>query len=372
MELRGSLGIEATTALERELESWQARLLRLKLYNHTVVTPAETELETLTGRSADPLIARVAAKLVAQTAGAQMRKPSLPALPCANCMPLVPTSRWNRTMRITSVTIRNYRIHRELKVDLDRSLTLIGGPNESGKSTLVEAAHRALFLKSRITGEVQKSMVSRIHAGHPEVEVCFDAGAESYRILKRFSGASGTSLLSALSGETWQGDEAETRLAELLGVDAASGGRGGGDRAAQQWAHLWVWQGRAGDNPSEHATTQKDSLLARLQASGGAAAMQSEFDAVVAGNIARQHETLFNKNGTSEEGLGPRSGHSGGRRRADSACRRAGDAGKTPTGGHRFPGGRQDHPDQPAGVGKTPDGTGRGRRQDGRRCRAAT
>jgi len=69
LELRGALGIEATTALEQELESWQARLLRLKLANHTVVTPAEAELELLTGRTADPLIARVAARLVAQCAG---------------------------------------------------------------------------------------------------------------------------------------------------------------------------------------------------------------------------------------------------------------------------------------------------------------
>ncbi len=201
-------------------------------------------------------------------------------------------------MRITSVTIRNYRIHRELKVELDPSLTLIGGPNESGKSTLVEAVHRALFLKSRITGEIQRSMVSRVHAGHPEVEVCFEAGGESYRIVKRFSGASGTSQLAACSGAAWQGDEAETRLAEILGVDAAAGGRAGGDRAAQQWAHLWVWQGRAGDNPSEHATTQKDALLARLQGSGGAAVMQSEFDAAVAGHIARQYESLFTRNGS--------------------------------------------------------------------------
>ena len=49
LELRGSLGIEATTVLERELESWHARLLRLKLYDYTIVTPAESELETLTG-----------------------------------------------------------------------------------------------------------------------------------------------------------------------------------------------------------------------------------------------------------------------------------------------------------------------------------
>ena len=49
-------------------------------------------------------------------------------------------------MRIKSVILRQYRLHRELKIDLDDSRTLIGGANESGKSTLVEAVHRAFFL----------------------------------------------------------------------------------------------------------------------------------------------------------------------------------------------------------------------------------
>ena len=52
-------------------------------------------------------------------------------------------------MKLLSAIVRNYRIHRERSVDFDPSRTLIGGLNEVGKSTLIEAVHRCLFLKSR-------------------------------------------------------------------------------------------------------------------------------------------------------------------------------------------------------------------------------
>ncbi|MBZ0188390.1 MAG: ATP-binding protein, partial [Candidatus Obscuribacterales bacterium] len=42
-------------------------------------------------------------------------------------------------MKLLSATVRNYRIHRETTVDFDPSRSLIGGPNESGKSTFIEA-----------------------------------------------------------------------------------------------------------------------------------------------------------------------------------------------------------------------------------------
>ena len=116
-------------------------------------------------------------------------------------------------MHITSITVRNYRVHRELHVELDRSLTLIGGQNESGKSTLVEAAHRALFLKAKGTGEAWQQMNSTRYPGHPEVEVAFTTGLKSYRIHKRFSGNNGTSMLTEVNGSTWHGNEAENRLA---------------------------------------------------------------------------------------------------------------------------------------------------------------
>ncbi|WP_373060749.1 AAA family ATPase, partial [Gemmatimonas sp.] len=50
-------------------------------------------------------------------------------------------------MRIHSITVRNYRVHQDITVALDPSRTVVGGLNESGKSTLIEAAHRALFMR---------------------------------------------------------------------------------------------------------------------------------------------------------------------------------------------------------------------------------
>ena len=55
-------------------------------------------------------------------------------------------------MRLHSLHLRNYRIHQDLRISFDPSRTLIGGRNETGKSTLVEAAHRALFLSHRRGG----------------------------------------------------------------------------------------------------------------------------------------------------------------------------------------------------------------------------
>jgi DNA repair exonuclease SbcCD nuclease subunit len=69
LHLSGSLGIEASTALEQMIEAWNARLLRIKLDNQTAVAPSPAEVEKLTQRPGDPLVSLVAAKLVALAAG---------------------------------------------------------------------------------------------------------------------------------------------------------------------------------------------------------------------------------------------------------------------------------------------------------------
>lgn len=201
-------------------------------------------------------------------------------------------------MRIKSITARNYKTHREVTVQLDPSCTVIGGPNECGKSTLAEAAHRAFFLKAKITGETQKGMVPFNPGGQPEVEVCFEAQGKDYRLFKRFSGQTGMVRLSEVGGTSWQDEAAEEQLAKMLAVELAGGGRGAGERAAQQWAHLWVWQGQAGHDPAKHANDHRDSLMSRLQAGGGAAVMQSDRDAQVARGFAELCESIFNRNGS--------------------------------------------------------------------------
>ncbi|HYN70716.1 MAG TPA: ATP-binding protein, partial [Candidatus Eisenbacteria bacterium] len=47
-------------------------------------------------------------------------------------------------MRITRLRIRNLRRHRDLDLELARGLTVIRGPNESGKTTIQRALELAL------------------------------------------------------------------------------------------------------------------------------------------------------------------------------------------------------------------------------------
>lgn len=69
LALDGSLGIEASGRLEKILESWESRLLRLKLDQQVTIAPTEEEILALTQRAKDPLIASVASQLVSQING---------------------------------------------------------------------------------------------------------------------------------------------------------------------------------------------------------------------------------------------------------------------------------------------------------------
>lgn len=67
LTLRGSLGIAAATRLDELLETWRSRLLRVKESNTVRLSPSEEEIEGLTLRSGDPLIANVATSLMTET-----------------------------------------------------------------------------------------------------------------------------------------------------------------------------------------------------------------------------------------------------------------------------------------------------------------
>ena len=205
-------------------------------------------------------------------------------------------------MRLQSARVRSYRLHRDLTVEFDPHRTLIAGDNESGKSTLVEAIHRALFLKATVTGTILAGMRSRIYTGYPEVELHFTVGDNAYHLRKHFSGQNGTATLSRIGGETWQGEEAEERLADLLGVEPTGGGRGIDRRLQAQWAHLWVWQGQGGEDPTQYAMAQQHHLLQQLQRVGGAVAMQSALDGRVAEHFAKLYDGIFTRSGKPKAG----------------------------------------------------------------------
>ena len=70
LELRGALGFEEKANLDRLVADWDARLIRLRLDDSVRMAPTEAELEALTHRSGDPLIASVARQLMAMCSGA--------------------------------------------------------------------------------------------------------------------------------------------------------------------------------------------------------------------------------------------------------------------------------------------------------------
>lgn len=151
-------------------------------------------------------------------------------------------------MRLIRCRLESVRRHRALELSFAPGLTLVGGSNESGKSSLVEAMHRALFVKATATGAATRDLRSLTHAGHPLVELDFEAKGHRWSLQKCFRGASGTSRLSRSGQEASLGADAEDQLATLLGVDETIGSRQANRILPTRWSHLWVMQGLAGRN----------------------------------------------------------------------------------------------------------------------------
>ena len=203
-------------------------------------------------------------------------------------------------MRLLSARVRDYRRHRDLLISFDPRFTVIAGPNQSGKSTLAEALHRALFLPVKTGGELLKGMQSDPFLAEPEVEISFEAAGERWELRKRFAGARGSASLRDGAGRSLQGEDAEERLAELIGTAAVARNRGAADQLKERWGHLWVWQGSASSNPLglNAASYDHDRLVERLQA-GADLGVQSPLDLAVLDDIQTRWATVYTAGGAN-------------------------------------------------------------------------
>jgi len=192
-------------------------------------------------------------------------------------------------MRLISAHIENYRLHRSATVTFADGLTLIVAANESGKSTLVEALHRALFLPHRTGGKHLAAMQSQ-DGGHPCVTLRFAADGATWTLRKAFRGQQGTCLLTCGNpiGQ-WSGDPAETRLAELLAGDDPEA------KPLERWDHLWVMQGDAHRDPL--ATTGVTELRAALARGEGGVATLAPDDLELIATLGREHEATYSARG---------------------------------------------------------------------------
>lgn len=206
-------------------------------------------------------------------------------------------------MRLLNCQLQNVRLHGELELSFSPRLTLIGGPNESGKSTLVEALHRALFLRASATGAPVEALQSRLHMGQPVVQLGFEAKGDTWTLRKRFSGTTGQVTLAAeRSGRSFTGPAAEDELAQLLGVGEIVGSRQAGTVLPSRWAHLWVRQGLSGDDllATGKSNYDFDQLRLQLERSGGAAVQQSALDQRVEQRLEAALAENFTSRGTKK------------------------------------------------------------------------
>jgi len=204
-------------------------------------------------------------------------------------------------MRLLNCQLQNVRLHGDLELSFSPRITLVGGPNESGKSTLVEALHRALFLKASATGAPVEALQSRLHMGQPVVQIGFEAKGDTWTLVKRFSGATGQVTLKAeSSGKPLTGPAAEDELAQLLGVGEIVGSKQAGTVLPSRWAHLWVRQGFSGNDllANGKSSYDFDRLRLQLERSGGAAVQQSALDQRVEQRIKEALDENFTTRGT--------------------------------------------------------------------------
>ena len=126
---------------------------------------------------------------------------------------------------------------------IDNGLNVVVGPNEMGKSTLLDALRAALFEKYSSKAQPIAALQNDRNQAGPVVELAFEMGDGLYTITKRFI-KKPYARLSCPDGRTLEGDAAEDALRGLLGFDEP-GKTGAKPETLGMWNVLWVQQGQS-------------------------------------------------------------------------------------------------------------------------------
>jgi hypothetical protein len=148
------------------------------------------------------------------------------------------------SLKIRRITLANFRKFREPFVldGLTDGLNVIIEPNETGKSTLLEAMRAAFFIRHNTANRLARSYAPHGEAVAPQIEVGFEARGEDWQVNKRF--LKGASVEVRGPNGRAQGEDAEAQLQALLGARRDTSQAG--DAAAHgALGLLWVGQAQA-------------------------------------------------------------------------------------------------------------------------------
>lgn len=171
-------------------------------------------------------------------------------------------------MKLRSVAVNQFKkFTSPIRLDgIGDGLNVVVGPNEMGKSTLLDGLRAALFEKYSSRAQPIAALQNDRNQAAPVVELAFEINGGLYRITKRFL-KKPYARLSCPDGRTLEGDAAEDTLRGLLGFDEP-GKTGAKAETLGMWNVLWVQQGQsfgALDIPS----TARSSLHTALEAEVG-------------------------------------------------------------------------------------------------------
>jgi hypothetical protein len=181
-------------------------------------------------------------------------------------------------MRLRRVRIAGFRrLVEPLEVaDLDDGITVLGGDNEFGKSTWLEAVRTALFDRHTLSGKAAESLQPDGQRIAPEITLEFETAGAGWTLFKRFCQRPAAEL-SGPAGERYTGDAAEDRLQALLGFERPS--RGPSEiRHHGIYGLLWLTQGTA------HLDTRPAEAARRMLGN----ALEAEVGDVLGGGLGQQ------------------------------------------------------------------------------------
>ncbi len=126
---------------------------------------------------------------------------------------------------------------------IDDGLNVVVGPNEMGKSTLLDGLRAALFEKYSSKAQPIVALQNDRNQAGPVVELAFEMDDGPYTITKRFI-KKPYARLQCPDGRMLEGDAAEDALRGLLGFDEP-GKTGAKPETLGMWNVLWVQQGHS-------------------------------------------------------------------------------------------------------------------------------
>ena len=180
-------------------------------------------------------------------------------------------------MKIRSLAVNQFKkFTSPTRLDgIEDGLNVVVGPNEMGKSTLLDALRAVLFEKYSSRAQPIMALQNDRNQAAPVVELAIELDDGLYRVTKRFI-KKPYARLSCPDGRNLEGDTAEDTLRELLDFHEP-GKTGAKPETLEMWNVLWVQQGQ-----SFGALDLPDSARSSLHS-----ALESEVGIVLGGRRGR-------------------------------------------------------------------------------------